>query len=52
VFVSEYEPVRVHRTPPTDTLKDDDGSKWLVAADVNAKSHLRGLNGMMAAVAD
>jgi hypothetical protein len=32
----------------TDTLRVTTGSKWLVAADVEAKGHLRGLNAMMA----
>ena|SRR5579859_7018483 len=33
-----------------ETLKTTTGSAWLIAADVNAKGHLRGLNGMMTAV--
>ena len=34
----------------TDTLRTATGSKWLIAADVDAKGHLRGLNGMMTAI--
>ena len=34
----------------TDTLRRATGSKWLIAADVGAKGHLRGLNGMMTAI--
>src|SRR5260370_30446157 len=34
----------------TDTLRTTTGSKWLIAADVDANCHLRGLNGMMAAI--
>jgi hypothetical protein len=33
-----------------DTLRPATGSKWLIAADVHAKGHLRGLNGMMTAI--
>jgi hypothetical protein len=33
-----------------ETLRTTTGSTWLIAADVNAKGHLRGLNGMMTAV--
>lgn len=33
-----------------ETLRPTTGSTWLIAADVNAKGHLRGLNGMMTAV--
>jgi hypothetical protein len=33
-----------------DTLGTTTGSKWLIAADVDAKGHLRGLNGMMTAI--
>ena len=33
-----------------DTLRPTTGSKWLIAADVDAKGHLRGLNAMMAAI--
>ena len=33
-----------------DTLRSTTGCEWLVAADVNAKGHLRGLNGTMCAV--
>jgi hypothetical protein len=32
-----------------DTLRPTMGNKWLIAADVDAKGHLRGLNGMMTA---
>jgi hypothetical protein len=34
----------------TDTLRPATGSTWLIAADVDAKGHLRGLNGMMTAI--
>jgi len=34
----------------TDTLRTATGSKWLIAADVDAKGHLRGLNAMMTAI--
>jgi Domain of unknown function (DUF4345) len=34
----------------TDTFRVTTGQKWLVAADVDARNHLRALNGMMAAV--
>jgi len=33
-----------------DALRPTTGSKWLIAADVGAKGHLRGLNGMMTAI--
>ena len=33
-----------------DALRPTTGSKWLIAADVDAKGHLRGLNAMMAAI--
>ena len=33
-----------------DALRPTTGSKWLIAADVDAKGHLRGLNGMMTAI--
>ena len=33
-----------------ETLRPTTGSTWLIAADVNAKGHLRGLNGTMTAV--
>lgn len=33
-----------------DTLRPTTGGKWLIAADVDAKGHLRGLNGMMTAI--
>jgi hypothetical protein len=33
-----------------DTLKPTTGRKWLVAATVDAKSHLRGLNAMMTSI--
>jgi len=33
-----------------DTLRPTTGSKWLIAADVDAKGHLSGLNGMMTAI--
>ena len=33
-----------------DTLRVTTGSKWLIASDIDAKGHLRGLNGMMAAI--
>src|SRR5258708_4303311 len=33
-----------------DALRPTTGSKWLIAADVDAKGHLRGLNGMMTAM--
>lgn len=34
----------------TDTFRVTTGQRWLVAADVDARNHLRALNGMMAAV--
>jgi hypothetical protein len=34
----------------TDTLRPTTGRKWLIAVDVGAKGHLRGLNGMMTAI--
>ena len=34
----------------TDAFRVTTGQKWLVAADVDARNHLRALNGMMAAV--
>ena len=34
----------------TDAFRVTTGQKWLVAADVGARNHLRALNGMMAAV--
>src|ERR1700676_3090793 len=33
-----------------DAFRVTTGQKWLVAADVDARNHLRALNGMMAAV--
>ena len=33
-----------------ETLRPTTGSRWLIAADLNAKGHLRGLNGAMTAV--
>jgi hypothetical protein len=33
-----------------DTLRASTGTNWLIAVDVNAKGHLRGLNGMMTAL--
>ena len=33
-----------------DALRPTTGTRWLIAADVDAKGHLRGLNGMMAAI--
>lgn len=33
-----------------DTFRVATGSNWLIAADVDAKNHLRGLSGIMAAV--
>ena len=33
-----------------DTLRRATGSKWLIAANVDAKGHLRGLSGMMTAI--
>jgi uncharacterized protein YjeT (DUF2065 family) len=33
-----------------DTLGPTTGSKWLIAVNVDAKAHLRGLNGMMIAI--
>jgi len=34
----------------TDAFRVTTGQRWLVAADVDARNHLRALNGMMAAV--
>ena len=33
-----------------DVLRPTAGSKWLIAADADARGHLRGLSGMMAAL--
>jgi hypothetical protein len=33
-----------------DTLRMTTGSQWLIAGDVGAKGHLRGLNGMMTSI--